>query len=114
MEEKSTLGVDVNTAEIAKSISEVSGVDVKNILIEVEVDNDGYVLRVIAILQNDEVSKKVVTNVNEAAKDEQHCNYGILCRSKNAHLDILSCDSGIFPFLSSTSPEDDINNDTGY
>jgi len=84
MEKGKVVVSDVDTTELANSISAISGVDTKDILIDVEVEN-GYVLRVIVILSSSELTQKVIASVNNLVNDE-HCNYGILCRSQRAYL----------------------------
>jgi len=98
--EGDVLAVDVNVSEIAESISALSGIELDDIMIDIEVDEQGYVIRVIVALKDSEMSDIVVKAVNELEKDSQ-CNSGILCQSRGARIEIddLSCSHRIFSMI---------------
>jgi len=85
-EDSRVLGVDVNITDIAQSISVVTGVDAKNIFIEVVTDDKGYAVKVIVVLQAEDLSKTVVTQLNDLIKDNQ-CNFGLICRASQIYFD---------------------------
>jgi len=87
MEEEAVLAADVNTKEIAESVSALTGIGVENILVDIDVDEAGYVIRIIVIVQDYEMSENVASSINELVKDKSsQCNYGVLCRSKSARI----------------------------
>jgi len=85
MEEGSVLAVEVNVTKLAEDISSVTGIDKKNILITIEVDDEGYVVRVIITLTTTEMGELVVAKVNELVKDDE-CFSFVLCRSRRAYV----------------------------
>ena len=92
------LEVDVNVSEIAESISVLTGIDLDDIMIDLEVDEQGYVIRVIVALKDSEMSDTVVKAVNDLEKGSG-CGAGdVLCRSRNARIliDDLSCSHRFF------------------
>jgi len=78
---------DVNLTEIALLISDLTGIDVKDILVYDEVDEEGYVIRVIIILEDADQCALVISSVNNLEKGDT-CKYGILCRSLGARLPV--------------------------
>jgi len=81
--EEKILASDFNINELATNISVLSGIEASNILIEVESDEDGYIVRVIVIVLTDNDTNIIVKAVNEAIQDAG-CSYGQLCRAKRA------------------------------
>ena len=84
---------EVNVKDIATRISELTGIDVMKIMIDVVYDEERYVIRVIVTIGSMEDGEKIVNAVN--ALDKEGCQYGILCRSREAHIIVeeqeLSC-----------------------
>jgi len=86
VEPETVLAVDVNLKEIAESISALTGISVENILIDIEVDENGYVIQIIVIVSDYEMSEEVVSSVNELVKDDSNCQSGVLCHSREARI----------------------------
>jgi len=99
MEESTVLAVDVDLKEIAESISALTGIDVGSIFVDVEIDDNGYVLRIIVILKDEEMSEEVVASINDLAKDSQ-CGSGVLCHSSSARIVVgdMSSSFRVFSF----------------
>jgi len=89
--DKSTvLASDLNTSEIAAAITDLTRIELTDILIEIELDEQGYVVRLVVMLSDSNECEQVVIAVNELDKGEQ-CQASVLCRSKSAHtLDVIS------------------------
>ena len=83
--EKGKPGEEVNKTEIAVSISDLTGIDIKDILVGAEVDEEGHAIRVIVVLNDSDMCVIVETAINNLVKDDT-CHYGILCRSTGAHI----------------------------
>jgi len=83
--EKYILRVDVNLTYVAECISKLAGIDINSILIDVEVDEEGYVVRLLIILNDTELCRFVESAVNNLLKDG-NCQFGILCRNTGARI----------------------------
>jgi len=82
------LAVEVNISEIAKTISALTGIDVGDLIIDLEVDEEGYVISVLVIVEDGDKSNTIVAAVNELDKGSQ-CEAGVLCHSSNARIILI-------------------------
>ena len=82
---KSIFASEVNESVFAAAISSLTGIDTSKILIELEVDEEGYVITVIVYLPDVDECESVVAAVNKLDKGGQ-CNTSVLCRSKSTRL----------------------------
>jgi len=85
IEKESVVGAEADPHDIATKISAMSGVNVETILVEVETDKNGYVVRVLLFLGSSEQCDVVVNAVNNLKKDGT-CPYGIICRVVKARV----------------------------
>ena len=85
IEESSVRAADIDLKDIAESVSELTGIGIENILVDYEMDKDGYVVSVTVVLKDGAMCEKVVADVNALEKDGQ-CEYGVLCRSQSARI----------------------------
>jgi len=78
---------DVNTSAVAEAISVLTGIDRNDILVDIDVDEQGYVMRVIVMLQNVNLCDTLISAINNIVKDE-NCQYGVLCHNLGARLEV--------------------------
>lgn len=76
---------DVNKSEVAIAISNLTGIEASGIIIELEVDENGYVVRVIVVLSDNEECEQVVAAINDLDKGDD-CELSILCHSQDARV----------------------------
>jgi len=79
---------EAKTNEIAKSIHKLTGIEMNSILIDVEGDKEGNVVRIIVILKDADLCEKVVIAIQNLVKDKSQCSkeLGLLCHSINARI----------------------------
>jgi len=75
---------DVVMKEVAKAINSLTSIEMKSILVDTEVNEKGYVKRIIVILREEEMCEKVINSVNELDKNSA-CSLGVLCHSVKAY-----------------------------
>jgi len=78
---------DVNITDIALITSNMSGVDVNDIVIGVEVDDEGYVISVVVYVDDEEMANSIAYAVQEMDKGEQ-CQHGVLCKTKSVTIEV--------------------------
>ena len=76
---------EVNVTEFAESLSQLTGIEAAKMIVELECDEEGFVLRVLVMVPELSHCEKVVESVNGLKKDGQ-CSFGILCRCGGARL----------------------------
>ena len=78
-------GVDsVNVTDVASTVSAITGIPVDEIIVEVQVDDKGEILRVVVTISDAHSAQVLVDAVNNVDKD--HCASEFLCRSKQARI----------------------------
>ena len=75
----------LDTEEVIKMISNVTGIESDQIQIIVKINEHGEVLQVIVFVDDEKTAKTIVKTVNGIEK-EKDCKYGTLCQSKRATL----------------------------
>ena len=78
-----TLGTEVKVEEFAESLSELTGIDKSQILVKVEVNEEGFAIRVLVYLSDMEKAQDTANSVNNIVADGQ-CKWGMLCRNGGA------------------------------
>jgi len=74
---------DVNMSELRVGVKELSHSD--SIEVGLELDDDGYVIRVIVICEEESDAQVLAVAVNDVSKSED-CEYGVLCHSESVRL----------------------------
>jgi len=75
---------DLNMAELISNISVLSGVDSSEFTVGVEVDDKGYIVRVVLYLNDAETATVIAKSVDGI--EEEGCHYGILCNKRTVHV----------------------------
>jgi len=78
IDQASVLASELNVSELALTIGNLTGIDASNILIELEVDEQGYVIRVIVMLNDVDECEQVIAAVNDLDECE---STPVLCHS---------------------------------
>jgi len=78
---------DMNTSDFVKVISEATGVDAEKLVINVETNKRGEIVRVLLYIDNDKDANIIVDMINDLDKGN-NCQAGIICRSKHAYISI--------------------------
>jgi len=76
---------DISETVIASEISDLTGIEQSRIIVEVEGDSEGFVVRVIITLPDEEKGMTVVDRLNNIQNDD-HCQSGVFCRNHKASL----------------------------
>jgi len=86
---------DVNIEVITTATSELSGVNANDIIVGVECDEQGFVIRVVVYVNDEEKASKIKIAV-ESISDETKakCEYDILCNSKGVSIKVREIDGG--------------------
>jgi len=93
---------EVNESEIALAISDLTGVDASEILIELVVNDKGYVIRVIVILPDTE-SRDQLTDIVDDCQNAQAADYESSSLSSRIYLHHTSVLLFLFMFLFTTT-----------
>jgi len=80
---------EVNISEVANMISEATGIDIKKLIVSVEINEKGEVVRVLLYVDNDAAANTIVDMINGLDRDSS-CNAGILCVTRRAYIPIQS------------------------
>jgi len=77
---------DFKTSNIADEISSLTGIRVTTV--GLELNNDGFVVRIVVPIEKEEEGESIVTAVNTLNKESKSCNKDerALCRSKVARI----------------------------
>ena len=88
-----TIDVELNTTDIVETICSSSGVKTDDIIVEIEMDENGHIISVNIYVDDEESANMIMDSINELEKGED-CGYGVLCRSKSVKI------SSAYVFLS--------------
>ena len=86
IEQKTVLIDDVDVKEIAEMVSELTGTDESDILISIEVDEEGYVISISIILKEDDNLTVIKNAIDDITDNNKQCDYGVLCRVKTVYI----------------------------
>jgi len=88
IEESTVLAGDAVESVIAESLSALTGIDKNSIIVFVEVDSEGYVLKLDVFVKDNESCETVAKAVEDLPKD--NCTYGVVCYRVRISADDLS------------------------
>ena len=77
-----SLIIPITPDEIASEVSDLSGIEVKELTIGIEYDKDGFIKRIIVYVKEEGQAKSISESVNSIDKSGP-CE-GVLCRSEKA------------------------------
>jgi len=84
---------EINTTELLEIINEQCGIDTDGMVIGFEIDDEGYIIRIIIYVEDEATALQLVEAVNDLEKDD-NCQSGILCDTKEARIITTSISSG--------------------
>jgi len=79
------LASDVDTEVIAAAISELTAIETSNVLVEIVVNDEGYVISIIVVLADSDSCERVVASVSDVIQ-EDNCAPSILCHSQDVRI----------------------------
>jgi len=80
---------DLDLVEVKTNISELTGVDSEDIVLAVEVDDSGKLVRVVVYVKDEETATIVADKVKDVANEGENCTYGTLCLMSNIQVNQL-------------------------
>jgi len=85
-----TLADGVNIAEMSTEavlevLAETLSIETKDVIVEWEMNEEGNVIRMIVYVSDEETASLIATTIDEV-KDDDDCQYGILCKAKEVLL----------------------------
>jgi len=86
-----TLAADVDVAEALDTISTLCGVQQSTLKVALEINDDGYVVGVI-ILVDDESTAQLITSVMAEISKNETCGYGIFCENNGFRVKEIELD----------------------
>jgi len=76
---------ELDMKKILQSVSNVSGIEIDHLQVGVEIDEQGQVIRILVLLE-DEQSAQIVADSINSIDESQECYFSILCRTTSARI----------------------------
>ena len=70
LEKHSVLASSVDEAEVALAISKLSGIEKGSIFVEIKVDEEDYILKLIVVLKDADLSQDVIDAIKKCVKNQ--------------------------------------------
>ena len=79
------VSIELNTTEVINTISTLTGIDSSDIIVGIETDEQGQVLRLVLYVREEEQANVIVDIVQNLDKGDD-CSYGTLCHTTSIRL----------------------------
>jgi len=73
---------EVTMSDVALLISEATGIDMEELILDVVSNEQGQILRIVVYINDSDKANSIKTMIDNIDRTEGHCTAGILCRSK--------------------------------